>query len=248
MYITDKDHLISSLQKAVPMPPANRVLMVDPAFFSVDYVINPHMEGNIGTVDHNVARAQWQSVHDIFTQLRLNVSVLEGQKGLPDMVFCANQSLPFIDDEGNKSVVMSHMYSEHRTNEVPFIEQWFRRQGVQIHFLKTASAFEGMGDALWHYKKRFLWGGYGFRTSPEVYQEIQDLFNTPVALLKLTHPSFYHLDTCFCILNEQSVLIYPDAFDADGLEWIHAGFKRVIYAPEHEAKKLFACNACCPDG
>ncbi|MDZ7695236.1 MAG: hypothetical protein U5K69_29670 [Balneolaceae bacterium] len=43
------------------------------------------------------------------------------------------------------------------------------------------------------------------------------------------------------------MLIYPAAFTEQGLALINE-FGEVITANEHEAKKLFACNATCPDG
>ena len=46
---------------AIPLP--GRVLMNTPAYFRVADVINPPMEGNIGTVDPERARAQWEALH-----------------------------------------------------------------------------------------------------------------------------------------------------------------------------------------
>ena len=38
----------------------DRVLMTTPEHFDVEHVINPHMQGNLGAVDHERARAQWR--------------------------------------------------------------------------------------------------------------------------------------------------------------------------------------------
>ncbi len=248
--ITDKDTLTKALEQAGPMPVPGDVLMVTPKHFAVEYVINPHMKGNIGTVDKARARWQWEVVRDKFRHLGLKVHEMEGERGLPDMVFTANQSLPCIHPDGHKHALMSIMHSEQRMEEVPYFEQWYRRHGYEIHYpdADSISDFEGMGDAIWHYKKRFLWGGFGYRSSRRAYEAISDLFHVPVAMLELIHPAFYHLDTCFCVLNEKCVLIYPPAFTRDGLALIHAAFPVVIEAPEKEAQELFACNACCPDG
>ena len=40
------------------MPRPTRVLMTTPDHFRVAYVINPHMEGNLGTVDRDRARVR----------------------------------------------------------------------------------------------------------------------------------------------------------------------------------------------
>ncbi len=248
--ITSKDALIQTLKQADPMPAPGEVLMATPKHFSVEYVINPHMEGHIGTVDKVKARWQWEVVRDKFRNLGMKVHELEGEPGFPDMVFAANQSLPYIDPKGHKHALMSIMHSEQRKEEVPYFEQWYRQHGYELHYLNPdkISDFEGMGDAIWHFKKRLLWGGYGYRSSRHAYEAISESFDVPVVLLELIHPSFYHLDTCFCTLNDKSVLIYPPAFTKDGLELIHAAFPTVIEASKKEAIQMFACNACCPDG
>lgn len=248
--ITCKEKLTEALNESATMPAPREVLMATPKHYSVEYVINPHMEGNIGRVNKAKALWQWEVIRDKFRLLGFHVHEAEGQPGLPDMVFTANQSLPFVDPRGQKHAVMSIMHAEQRKEEVPFFEQWYRQNGYNVHYLdaRKIADFEGMGDAVWHFKKQILWGGYGFRSSQRVYETISDLLGVPVVMLELTHPAFYHLDTCFCVLNERSVLIYPQAFTGDGMELIHAAFPIVIEASETEARERFACNACCPDG
>ena len=248
--ITSSDQLDFSLTDIPAMPRPGKVLMVEPTHFSVEYVINPHMTDNVGMVDKMEAQNEWDLVKSTFKQIEIDTHILEGQEGLPDMVFCANQSLPFIDENGKKHVFMSIMHAEQRKQEVAYIEQWFRQTGYETHYLDEDAIddFEGCGDAIWHTGKRLLWGGYGYRSSLRAYEKISDTFELPVIALELVDDAFYHLDTCFCVLDKNSVLIYPDAFTDEGLELINAIFETVIEATEYEAKKLFACNATCPDG
>lgn len=248
--ITSLKNLDFKLSELPAMDKPGKVLMIRPTYFSVDYVINPHMEGQVGNVDKQVAMQQWESVRDAFSQTGMKVHELEGTPELPDMVFCANQSLPYRDDNGDKEVIMSIMNSEHRKPEVAPVEEWFAGQGYQRHHLnyKKINSFEGMGDALWHPGRKLLWGGYGFRTSKSAYSFISNTFDVPVILLELKHPEFYHLDTCFCALNEQTALIYPPAFSKTGLQKIRRMFSTVIEAPKEDALHRFACNATCPDG
>ena len=248
--ITSSDQLDFSLTDIPAMPLPGKVLMVEPTHFSVEYVINPHMTDNVGMVDKMEAQNEWDLVKSTFKQIEIDTHILEGQEGLPDMVFCANQSLPFIDENGKKHVFMSIMHAEQRKQEVAYIEQWFRQAGYETHYLNEDAIddFEGCGDAIWHTGKRLLWGGYGYRSSLRAYEKISDTFELPVIALELVDDAFYHLDTCFCVLDKNSVLIYPDAFTDEGLELINAIFETVIEATEYEAKKLFACNATCPDG
>jgi len=166
------------------------------------------------------------------------------------MVFCANQSLPFSDKEGNLKVVMSIMAADQRKKEVPPVEQFYRDLKYEIFHLdpEKVDNYEGMGDGLWHFKRQLLWGGYGFRSSLAAYEQISDILDVPVIALELVDENFYHLDTCMCMLNEKTCLIYADAFTDTGLEMINKMFENVIEATSYEAKKMFAVNASCPDG
>ncbi|PWN08232.1 dimethylarginine dimethylaminohydrolase family protein [Rhodohalobacter mucosus] len=241
------DFTISDLQ-AMPVP--SEVLMVKPTYFDVEYVINPHMKGHVGRVDKMQAQNEWEHLADAYEEHGFRVHMLDGMRGMPDMVFCANQSLPFIDTDGTRKVIMSIMHAEQRKKEVDAIEAWYRTQDYEILHLdpEKVSDFEGMGDAIWHFRRRLLWGGYGFRSSIEAYEEVSRLLDTPVIALELVDDKFYHLDTCFCSLDEKTVLVYPDAFTNEGMKLIHALYKNVIEATSYEAEKLFAVNAACPDG
>lgn len=232
------------------MPLPSGMLMVEPTYFSVDYVINPHMEGNVGKVDKAKAIHEWNVIKDIFEDTGLKVHPISGQPGLPDMVFCANQSLPVLKENGKKEVLMSIMNSEMRKQEVGFIETWYRENGYKINTLDASKVndFEGMGDAIWINGKRILFGGYGYRSSLSAYDTVRDVFQVPVVAFELVTPLFYHLDTCFCSLNSESVLIYAPAFKPEGLAIIRSLFKNIIEANDYEGAELFACNATCPDG
>lgn len=248
--ITSVDQLDFKHSDLRTMPAPSKVLMVEPTHYDVEYVINPYMENQIGEVDKMQALNEWEHLRDGFEELGFTVDVLDGEPGLPDMVFCANQSLPYTSPDGKKEVLMSIMKADQRKGEVPFIEQYYRREGYEIHHIKrdTVESFEGMGDALWHFKRGLIWGAYGFRSSLEVYDQISELYDVPVIALELQQEEFYHLDTCMCVLNEDSVLVYSDAFSAEGMKLIRSMFDTVIEASAYEAEKLFAVNAVSPDG
>lgn len=233
-------------------PRPGRVLMTSPEHFDVTYVINPHMAGHIGTIDHDLAMAQWKALHDTFLNCGLEVHTVQGLEGLPDMVFCANQTLPFIRlTNGNqKGVVLSKMFAEERMAEVNRYAEFFSDLGFETVPLHESvqTSFEGMGDGIWHPNRYLLWGGYGFRTDANVYDQISSELDVRILLIELTDPDFYHLDTCFSVLDEDSVLIYPGAFQQAGLDLVHLFFRNVIESPENEARTLFSCNAHCPDG
>lgn len=230
------------------MPLPNTALMVHPSAFDVVYSINPHMDAHIGKVDKALAMQQWEAIKARYESMGLRVPVIEGKEGLPDMVFCANQSLPDMSPEGTKRVIMSHMRHPQRADEVSILQDWYEKEGFEIlHLDNPELYFEGMGDAIWHLGKRLLWGGYGYRTSAEVYEDIAQKLDVPIMLLELKHPSLYHLDTCLTVLKEDTVLIYRGAFTEEGLALIHHFFPNVLEANEQETLEKLACNAVSPN-
>ena len=45
------------------------------------------------------------------------------------------------------------------------------------------------------------------------------------------------------MLDEKTVMVYPEAFDESGLELIHHYFEVVLEIDEQESLRAFACNA-----
>ncbi|MFP4228192.1 MAG: dimethylarginine dimethylaminohydrolase family protein [Salinivenus sp.] len=240
-----------SLPERPSRPRPTRVVLTTPTHFDVEYVINPHMSEHVGSVNQAVAFQQWKALRAVYTALDVDPLVTTGQPGLPDMVFCANQTLPYYKPETDtRGVVLSRMHAEERKPEVPYYAEFFEQQGFEIKRLpdELDADLEGMGDAIWHPSRHLLWGGHGFRTTPEAYEALSDLLNVPIVLLRLVDADFYHLDTCFCPLDVGHVLVAPAAFNETGLALIDQCFDTVIEAPDAEARHQFACNAHCPDG
>ncbi|MDD5657394.1 MAG: hypothetical protein PHF00_09100, partial [Elusimicrobia bacterium] len=123
-------------------------------------------------------------------------------------------------------------------------EAWFREAGYRLGAIKDRdAAFAGAGDAIWHPGRRLIWGGFGFYSDAAVYDEVARLFSAPVALLKLVNEKLPRLDSCFCPLTAESVLIYPSAFDSRSLELIFRLFPVIITASEPEAMNQMVCNS-----
>jgi len=241
---SDLDFTVGDLPR-VPLP--NAVLFVHPTFFEVAYVINPHMEGHVGSVDTEAATAEWTRVVEAYRSLGLDVHLLDGQAGLPDMVFCANQTLPSLDATARRSVVASRMATAEREDEVTFFEQFFASHGYQIHRAPGAP-FEGMGDAFWHHDRRLLWVGTGYRSTEEATEEVARMLGVPAIRLRLIDPLFYHLDTCLSVLDDQTALWVPSAFDDEGRAILKQLVPQLLTVPRDEAVSLLACNAHSPDG
>ncbi len=252
--ITDSNHYNIDKKQIKSMQLPQNILMVNPKYFDVEYGINPHMfneEGELNSINIQKAKEQWQALKEIYKQLGFKVFVAEGVAHLPDMVFCANQTFPFIDRQNQKSIVLSNMYSKIRQKEVAYIEKFFKEhqyESIEMVSEKHKHLFESMGDALWIPGKRMVLGGYGFRTDLKTYDLLSKIIDAPIAVFKLSNPKFYHLDTCLSILDSNTALYCPEAFDKKGIKLLSCIFSCLIPIPLVEADAPgFACNAFSPD-
>ena len=234
-----------SLRNCPPMSEPSGVLMCPPEYFQVLSAKNPYMARHIGDVNRDKAQKQWDDLVAAFAAAGCNVSVIAATPGLEDMVFAANSSLTGTRPDGEKVALISSMRHASRRRETEAFEVWYEAHGYRVARLKSGGheAFEGSGDAVWHPGKRLIWGGHGFRTDPAMFEQVAEIFKTPVIQLKLVNERFYHLDTCFCPLTPVAVLIYPSAFDAASLELILKIFPVVVTVSEADAVSRMACNA-----
>ena len=170
-----------------------KILRCTPTYYDVVYSINPHMKP--GEASNSQATAQWQAMDEVYKNLGIEVQHIEGQPGLPDMVFSANQMLHFRDANGQLGVIMANMTYPERKEEVPFFARWFEERGYKVYFLPEHLNFEGMGDVFYHADRSFLWAGWGFRTDKEAHALISEITGLPTRSLHLLDPNFYHFDT-----------------------------------------------------
>lgn len=224
------------------MPLPRAALMCSPEWFDVVDVKNPFMEGQQGCVDRRLAKQQWAAVRQAFESIGVEVRTDAPLPGCEDMVFCANPVFTGLDSGGRRICILSHMRYPSRHREVFAHARWFRENGYRVLTVEDSGFFEGGGDALWHPGRRLIWGGYGFRTNRGVYDRISEILDAPVLVLELKMDRFYHLDTCFCPLDEQTALVYPPALSGEAVELLEQMFPRVIEVDPEEAASM-ACNA-----
>jgi len=239
---------LPQLKDVAVRPEPLHVLMVSPDHFDIVDVKNIHMSGNEGQVDKEKSRAQWQAIYDIYTLEKNNGNIdgmhtLPGAAGCEDMVFAANQSFPWIDEQGHKKVVMSRMRHESRAKEVPYFEAYYKNIGYHIIPPPGKGLLEGMGDLIPLPGRKLIFGGYGHRTDPDTLQSLSTILNTQIIPLKLVNESFYHLDTCFIPLNIHTALVVKEAFEEEDFKLIQLLFPEVIEIPLYEAEDGFALNA-----
>jgi N-dimethylarginine dimethylaminohydrolase len=220
------------------MSDRHHILMCPPEHFTVDYVINPWMDGNEGSMDMERAFQQWSTLKWAISEVA-DVVTIEPVEGLPDMVFTANAGVVYGDQ-----AMASHFMPLERRDEEAVFKRWFRRAGYELYDLPEDIGFEGAGDALIDRGGPWVWTGYGFRTEIEAHAHLEKFFDLEIVSIRLVDERFYHIDTCMCPLEGGYLLYHPPAFDEASQQEIE---RRVPKDKRIAVSKLnaghFACNA-----
>ena len=219
----------------------SKYLTCSPDYFGIQYEINPWMDKN-NESNHQKSQTQWDTLQQAIVDAGGKTINIDPQPDLPDLVFTANAGLILKDLE---KVILSSFKHQERNGEEPFFEKFFENHGFTV--IKPNGNFEGAGDAL--FLDETLICGTGFRSDLETYKQLLNdghLDEVKFKIVNLVDNRFYHLDTCFCPLNDKDYLIYPGAFDEVSLENIRELSGNEICVPENEAA-MFACNAVLVD-
>ena len=194
------------------------------------------------SVDHDKAQRQWQALNSALDHAGCQIETIAPVPGLEDMVFAANQVFVGFHAGVGKFIVPSRMVHASRQREVPFYVDWYRQRGFKIIELDLgADHLEGHGDLLWHPDWSRIYAGYGFRsTQPgvEKFRDAMSKLEIPVVPLRLVDPYCYHLDTCFCPLNNESVLVFPAAYAPESLATLRQFWQRVHELTTSEAHRF----------
>jgi arginine dihydrolase len=208
---------------------AREYLMCPPEHFAVTYAINPWMRPDT-PADAAVAMRQWARLRQIHLDLGHDVRTIEPVPGLPDMVFAANGALVV-----GGTVLGARFRYPQRAAEADAYLQWSRDRGYE-DVREPRYVNEGEGDIL--FTGKALLAGHGFRTDRAAAGELAGVFGLPVVSLRLVDPRFYHLDTAMCVLDSDTVMYYPAAFDDAGRAALAAHFAELIEAKDEDAEVL----------
>jgi N-dimethylarginine dimethylaminohydrolase len=189
---------------ATRSPGRRTYLMCRPAYYAVEYAINPWMD-TTAPVDAALACTQWEALADAYTALGHEVIRLEPEPGLPDMVYSANGA--FVVD--GIAYGASFRYPERRP-EADAHEKWYRTSGWT--YAEPEFINEGEGDFTYLPGRELILAGWGFRTDARAHAEAADVFGRPVISLRLVDPRYYHLDTALAPLDDERIAYYPEAF------------------------------------
>ncbi len=206
--------------------------MTPPAFFAVEYAINPWMDVT-APVDVQVALAQWEHLYQTYVRLGHSVDLIEPEPGLPDMVYAANGGFIAHDI----AVVARFRFTE-RAGESKAYARWMSSVGYRP--VSTRHVNEGQGDLLMVGES--VLAGYGFRTDPRAHAEIAAVLGLPVVSLELVDPRFYHLDTALAVLDDRTIAYYPPAFSTAAQEQLRVLFPDAIAVGSADAY-VFGLNA-----
>ena len=215
------------------------ILMCPPDHFGIEYEINPWMHVAV-EVDHQRAVAQWESLEQLYTQMGQTIELTTPVLGLPDMVFSANAAVLW-----RRRAVLSRFHHAERAGEESHWRLALERLGFDVRELSDHISFEGAGDAL--FVGEHLFQAWGFRTDAAAHPEVAAILDVESTSVQLIDPRFYHLDTCFCPLDDHTALIAPAAFAPGSVDLVRARVPRLIEVPA-EVAAGFACNAMPLDG
>jgi N-dimethylarginine dimethylaminohydrolase len=204
-------------------------LMCPPEHFAVSYAINPWMDPDKPT-DAARAMRQWDELRQVYLELGHDVRTIEPVAGLPDMVFAANGGTVI----GGTVLGARFLYPQ-RAREADAYLDWFRDSGYPDVRIPD-QVNEGEGDIL--FTGRVVLAGYGFRSEAAAAAELGHVFGQPVVSLRLVDPRFYHLDTALCVLDSDTAMYYPAAFDDAGRAAIADQFAELIEAKDEDAEVL----------
>jgi len=217
--------------KTTPLP-VKRALLCRPSHFTVEYVINPHMQPY--TVDPAKALRQWQELVAILTGLGIKTEVIEQQPGVPDMVFAVDQG---IVKDG--AILLANFRYRQRQKERLYYREWFREHGFRLRALSNIFPFEG-GDTVFFNDMLFV--GTSFRASVASCEELAQKLEIDVIPLRLVDPHFYHLDMAFLSINADTAFYYPAALSQSSQNLL----KRLVpslHELSEEAVKAYAANS-----
>src|SRR5262249_33797519 len=138
-----------------------RYAMTPPAFFAVEYTINPWMDVTT-KVDVRLAQAQWEELRHTYLRLGHSVDLIKPAPGLPDMLYAANGG--FI---ANDIAIVARFRFAERAGESKAYSQWMSSAGYRP--VSTRHVNEGQGDLL--LVGKMVLAGFGFRTDRRAHAE-----------------------------------------------------------------------------
>lgn len=209
-----------------------RVLLCRPTHFTVDYVINPHMQPY--SVNAKKAMKQWEELVKTLESLSIKAEVIDQQPDVPDMVFATDQGIV-----RDGAILLANFRYPQRQKERVYYREWFREHGFRLRALSNIFPFEG-GDTLFFGDMLFV--GTGFRASVSSCEELAQKLGIDVMPLRLVDPFFYHLDMGFLPIDSKTAFYYPPAFSKNSQNLLKRLVPNLLELSEEEVH-AYAANS-----
>lgn len=192
------------------------------------------------TVNGALAKAQWQILYKILTdQIGAEVDVVDPVRGLPNMVFTGYSGIVF-----NNNFIRSNYRAKERQPEGAFFEKWFQERGFQVVSIPRGFVFDGEGDMI-SFKGHLL---YGYHSKSELHMPelVGDKMSLNSIALQLIDDRFHHLDAGLCVIGEDTLLCYRQAFTDLGQQ-ILRGMAKNFFLIRRDEALTWACNSIIVD-
>lgn len=213
-----------------------KVLMCPPKYFRIEFKINPYMDPNDPKkqVNPQIAWKEWRNLYSTIKNMGIEIDLLQPIKGIPDLVFPADMGFVVNPKISRKTVVLSNFKWSERQKETYYYEQYLKKNKYKIIKLPKHISFEiNIRET-----DNFYLLGYGIRNDKEGIRYLRKYFDKPVYALKLVSPWFYHLSCALAVLNNDTVMYYPKAFDDKSVKLLDKLFKNKIILTKKEALNL----------
>jgi N-dimethylarginine dimethylaminohydrolase len=248
-----------------------RVLMGDPAHFSVKGGANPHTRTWLGTrrsVDRAAAVAQWQRLRDVVRDLGVRVVVVPADPGQPGLVYPANAGfLPLVDAEKpifEKTFYLSNLIAT-RAGERFHYGRVVTSQGLRVAAVPEQLRFEGEADFFPAGDVHLLTHGrlenqrwvprvgippwkriYGFRTDARVESFLAPLVAPrEIVRIELVLEAHYHGDTALCAFGprREHLLVWRPALAPESFERLQTQFGDALIELSDDDAAHYAANS-----
>lgn len=141
----------------------------------------------------------------------------------------------------NNKIYLSTFRHDERKGEQQHYLNFYRNNNFELLGANFEHFFEGGGDAVFS-DYNTLWAGYGARSSKEVYQYVQRLGQFETVLCEMVNPKFYHLDTCFTPVGNDSALFYPEAFSQKTINDVGSFFGFNLISDKNSIAQSHSCK------
>ncbi|HKB14599.1 MAG TPA: amidinotransferase [Planctomycetota bacterium] len=184
-----------------------------PFSYGADVVNNSWME-DLDTkgrqVDLRRATRQFLELYNFLSSEGVVYLLPSPPNGLQDLVFTANLGVVLEHLPGKDTVVLSNFTVASRRGETEVGRRFFEAMGYRT--IVAPDRFEGEAE-LKHLHDNVYLGGYGLRSSREVYDWMERAFDMRIVRLEQKDPYLYHLDTTIFPITRESTLVCTELFD-----------------------------------